>query len=96
MRSTEPAHHTFLLHPDADVEAAIAAYATKGWQRDTHRGSVCRINGVKYRLVPMKRLGRMVTRDWRRDPRQPYDLPPGWSAPNRTAPVTADQGALGR
>lgn len=81
-RATEPVWHTFLLHPEVDVDAVVAAYATEGWQRDTGRGSLCRINGVEYRLIPMKRIGRMVQRDWRRDPEQPYDVPPGWARPS--------------
>lgn len=81
VRSTEPVHYTFLLHPEVDLDAVVVAYASEGWQRDTGRGSLCRINGVDYRLFPMKRLGRIVEKDWRRDARQPYDIPPGWTAP---------------
>jgi hypothetical protein len=79
-RATEPIWHTFLLHPDIDLEAAKQAYETQGWQRDGN-GSLCRINGVDYRLLGMKRLGRIIERNWRRDPKQPYDVPPGWETP---------------
>ncbi|MDR6862166.1 hypothetical protein [Phycicoccus sp. 3266] len=80
MRATEPVHRTFLLHPDIDIEAAKDAYETQGWIRDGD-GSLCTIDGVRYRLLGFKRLGRIVNRDWRRDPKQPYDVPPGWDVP---------------
>lgn len=80
MRSTEPVWHTFMLHPDIDVEAAKKAYETEGWQRDGD-GTLCRIDGVPYRLLGFKRLGRIVHPNWRRDPTQPYDVPPGWGSP---------------
>ena len=80
MRATEPVWHTFLWHPDVNVVAAQDAYEPEGWHRDGS-GSLCRIDGVLYRLVPMKRLGRILERNWRRDPKQPYDVPPGWTGP---------------
>lgn len=50
MRSAEPTYLTFLLHHDEDVEAAVAAYATEGWQRDTGRDP-----GPPYDLLPTGR-----------------------------------------
>lgn len=79
-RETESTWHTFMLHPEINLETAKQAYEAQGWERDGN-GTLCRINGVDYRLLGMKRLGRIIEKDWRRDPKQPYDVPPGWVGP---------------
>ena len=80
--ASEPIYRLFDLHPDADVDAAQAAYATQGW-KFVSRGAICRINGVTYRRISARRIGHELDRSAAqpRDPRQPYDVPPGWSGP---------------
>ena len=94
-RASEPVYGLIDLHPDVDVDAAADAYATQGWTF-VGRGAICRVDGVTYRRVSARRLGRVrdPARGRRRDPRQPYEVPPGWDAPDsHTAGAAAAAGS---
>ncbi|MDR6861994.1 hypothetical protein [Phycicoccus sp. 3266] len=85
-RATEPTYRLIDLHPDIDVDAAAEAFATEGWTF-VGRGARCRINGVEYHRVSAMRIGRVIDpqRAKARDPKQPYDVPPGWDGPTAGA-----------
>ena len=80
-RQTEPTYRLVDLHPDVDVDAAASSYAREGWTF-MGRGAICRVDGVAYRRVSVRRIGRPAPSPaGRRGPRQPYDVPPGWVGP---------------
>lgn len=89
-RDTEPTYRLVDLHPDVDIDAARQAYAASGWFF-VGRGALCQVDGVTYRRVSVRHVGRPSgVRAERRDPGQPYDVPPGWCSPLHPGSVGRD------
>lgn len=73
-----PINHTFMLNPASDLDAAIDALLADGWELEGGRGVGCRIDGLDFHLVRMKRFGTFTppAKDG------PYELAPGWETPS--------------
>lgn len=81
-RETQPRTRLIDLRLEVDLGAAAEAFATDG-RTVVGRGARCLINEVAYRSVSATRIGRTLepARAKPRDPKHPYDVPPGWFSP---------------